>query len=219
MEKTPFAFFDVDGTVIRTDSFRLLVKTAFLKAPWRLVFLPVCGVVALLTWFLKLDRRYAKSCTLWAITVGKSKRDAVRLLKSTLSTRFQDLWFVQMKAELEELRAKGFKICYVSASGQIWIRSLLNAMDQGEKRVIGSRLGFFFGGVIMTSRNCYGVEKLSRIDALLGKDIHWKIAYSDHIADLPLLLACENKVVISPKTAHLNVFKAKFKNNFTLNNW
>ena len=214
-----YAFFDVDGTVIRNDSFLLLLKTALSSNPIRTLFIVIFSPIFLLTHMFKIDKKYAKSCVLWSLTVGKSKRDSVKYLSTCLEPFFKDLWFSNATQELEKLRQDGLKICFVSASGQIWLRALLNSQDKGFKTIIGSKLGFFAGGVILKGNNCYNKEKLTRIINFLNKSIIWKKGYSDHPADIPMLEKCQERFVVSPKEKHLKQFREELNHDFKKLEW
>lgn len=217
--KKPYAFFDVDGTVISRDSFMLILKEGLKRSPWRAGFLLLFCPVYVLTPLLSLDKKYAKSATLWLLTVGRGRKGAVSFLRDLLLPHWDSLWFPEMNSTLEELRSAGIAICYVSASGQIWVRSLVRKMDPGPKVVIGSKLGFALGGVVMRSRNCFSQEKVQRIGAMLGSDLEWHSGFSDHTADLPMLTPCARRYLISPQARHIVNYKKAFGENFKLLKW
>ena len=213
-----YAFFDVDKTVITHDSFLFVLKSGFKQSPWRLlVALPLLPLAVLP--LLGFDRRAIKSAMLWSITVGKGRVGAVQFLNSLGKKTGQLMWFKQVDPILNTLRAEGLRICYVSASGQTWLRSLLNSCDPGPKTIIGSKLGFFCGGVVMKSLNCYGKEKLKLIDALIGVDISYEKGYSDHVADIPMLSRCRERYVVSPTSEHLEIFEREWKRDFKILVW
>lgn len=214
-----YAFFDVDGTVIVRDSFMLLAVRVLKRAPWRCAFLVALCPVFALTALFPLDKRFAKSCMLWSLTVFRGRRQSVRLLSDVLRPLWPDLWFNETGMELARLRSEGVHVCYVSASGQTWLRSLLSSQDPGPKTIIGSRLGFFLGGVVMRSRNCYGAEKVRRIEERLGAAIHWWAGYSDHTADVPMLARCSRRYLISPKEKHARNYGAAFGDGFEILHW
>jgi phosphatidylglycerophosphatase C len=214
-----FAFFDVDGTVIAHDSFLLLARLTLRQQPWRIVPILLLSPIFFYTALTKCDRRWAKSALLWSLTCFRGRRATVRFFRAFATKEVIRLWFSEATDTLAELRSRGNSICYVSASGQIWLRHLLNRADPHPKTVIGSRLGFFLGGVVVTSPNCYNEEKLHRIEQHLGTDLQWEAAYSDHVADLPMLLKARHRFVISPKAKHLPHFRRELGESFELLNW
>jgi phosphatidylglycerophosphatase C len=215
----PFAFFDVDGTVIAHDSFLLLARVTLRREPWRIVPLLLLAPIFFYTALSDCDRRWAKSALLWSLTCFRGRRATVRYFREFATQHAIRLWFAEASEVLAELRRQGTNICYVSASGQIWLRHLLNRADPHPKTVIGSRLGFRCGGVVLTSPNCYNAEKLRRIEELLGSHLTWEAAFSDHVADLPMLLKARRRYVISPKTKHLPRFRSELGESFELLTW
>ncbi len=214
-----YAFFDVDGTVIAKDSFFRLLRWRLREEPWRILPLFVLSPIFTATALFKLDRRHAKSALLWSLTCFKGKKNIVRLLAHDLPAELAKDWFVEANTELDSLRASGHRICYVSASGQLWLRGLIRRADSGPKTIIGSRLGIRLWGVVLTSPNCYGPEKILRIQAQLGKHIVWSAGYSDHVADLPLLTACQERTLVNPQSKHLSQFETELPKPFRIVKW
>ncbi|MBX9703165.1 MAG: haloacid dehalogenase-like hydrolase [Silvanigrellaceae bacterium] len=214
-----YAFFDFDGTLIAKDSFRIILKNTLLKQPWRLFFIALFSPIYLWTLIFKIDKAYAKSAILWSLTFGKSKTNTIRYFKSVLAPHYEEIWFTQAQAEFEQLKAQGVEIIVVTASGQCWVRALLREKGRGFRAVIGSQLRFFAGGVIFSSKNCYGAEKILRIEQLLGKDIEWHSAWSDHPADLPMLLKSNEKKIIAPLKKHLKVFAKNIQTPYEIKKW
>lgn len=219
ISQTPYAFFDVDGTVIAKDSFFRILKWRASQEPWRLIPLALFLPLFVATYIFKWDRRYAKSALLWSLTFLKSKRNIVKIFTRDLAPILFEYWFQEANTELEKLRTSGVRICYVSASGQLWLRALLRYADPHDKIIIGSRLRFFFSGVVLASKNCYREEKLRRIHERLGSDIQWAAGYSDHIADIPMLSACAIRTLVNPKKHHLKTFETKLPKPFSQVTW
>ncbi len=215
----PFAFFDVDGTIIAKDSFFRLLRWRLGCEPWRIFPLLLLSPIFVLTYIFNWDRRYAKSALLWSLTCFKNRRKIVKILSCDLSEILFQEWLVETNDELKKLRNSNHKICYVSASGQIWLRGLLRRADTGPKIIIGSKLGFRFFGVVLISPNCYGPEKLVRIKQLLGNNLDWHCAYSDHIADIPLLAACKQRTLVNPRHKHLPIFDKNLPQPFQQVEW
>ncbi len=214
-----YAFFDFDGTLISQDSFMMIVKEGVKSNPLRALFLIIFLPVIILLFLFKLDRSYAKSLALWSVTFGKSKKECILFFRSVMNRYKDNIWFLESKKEFERLKALGCDIVVVTASGQSWARVLLREFSVPSDMLIGSRLGYFCFGVILTSKNCYRHEKINRIQKQLGTNFSWYAGYTDHIADLPMLLPCQNKYIICPKPKHLIDFKEFFNNKFELFHW
>jgi phosphatidylglycerophosphatase C len=215
----PTAFFDVDGTVIAGDSFLHLGRWRLSEEPWRVPILLMLSPIFMATYLFDLDRRWAKSALLWSLTVGKRKRTTVRMLNRELPQRLRPNWFCEATSTIEDLRKKGIHICYVSASGQTWVRGLLAQTDAGPKTVIGSKLGFFFGGVVLSSPNCYKSEKIVRIKERFGDDFEPTHAYSDHPADIPMLRMAQERFVVNPHAKNIGIFETQLQKPFEIVTW
>ena len=84
---------------------------------------------------------------------------------------------------------------------------MLHGKFQDIKLIIGSKLTFFCRWCCFKIKNCYQEEKISRIHEILGENIEWHSAWSDHIVDLPMLLKAKERNIICPKPKHLKIFK------------
>lgn len=212
-----WVFFDVDRTVLATDSFVRVVVRGLARAPWRVALLA-------LVWPLLLpplwggDWRWPKSALLWTITAGRSPRAAVAFLRSVLLSDTAGLWRPDATAELARWRARGVRVGYVSASPITWLRPLLRRLDGGPARVIGSRLRFFAGGVVVAGRDCRGAEKPRRVDQAVGPAI-WCCAYSDNPSDAPLLARAARRVVVNPRPGHVLRFRRALGAGFEVVTW
>jgi len=208
-EAQHYAFFDVDGTVIARDSFRILMSELLLKGPsWRVALAALIFIALATLKILRLaDKTQFKSALLWSATVGRSLRESLTLLKHVVNQQIAPLWFIEMAEELQKLRTSGHKICYVSASGEPWLRFLLKRCDPHEKLIVGSKLMPFLGGITLRGANCLGAEKIRRLRKILPNTIVWSVAYSDHRADLPLLLASRKRIVVNPTEKSRKAFQ------------
>jgi phosphatidylglycerophosphatase C len=219
MQQPRYAFFDFDGTLISQDSFVVLWLKTFRKAPWRLLLLMLLSPFLLCAIFLRLDKAYVKSCVLWSLTCGRGKKNAVIFLRETLLCDQKISWFLEVEKTFSLLKEQGIEIVVITASGQIWVRALLRQKFQHLRMIVGSQLGFFAGGVVLKSKNCFGKEKIVRIHQLLGQNFSWHSAWSDHLADLPLLLHAPSRYIICPKKRHLHGFSRGLKTNFKILKW
>ena len=219
MQPPRYAFFDFDGTLICQDSFLTLLKKTLKREPWRIFFILLISPILILTGMFKLEKSMAKSAILWSLTFGKSKRNCARYLRNILVPESNSLWFQEANQVFEKLNSEGIEIVIVTASGQTWVRGMLHGKYNKFKIIIGSKLTFFAGGVILKSKNCYNEEKIKRIHEALGNNFIWQSAWSDHIADLPMLLKSNERYIICPKTKHLKTFEKELHNNYKILNW
>lgn len=214
-----YAFFDFDGTLISQDSFLIILKAGFLQQPWRVLFIILFSPLLALTYLFKLDKTLAKSLLLWSVTVFKGKKGAIQFFQNTLLPFANSMWFQEALTEFEKLKNEQIEIIVISASGTPWVRALLRGKYTNFKLIIGSKLGFCLGGIILTSKNCYKEEKIRRIQEILGHNFEWHSAWSDHIADLPMLKKAGKRYVICPKQTHVDIFNQELEKNYTLLSW
>jgi len=221
-----FALFDVDGTVIAKDSFRILIKelifngsvfNALIRSVLAATLFTGLAVFRIFGW---VEKTQFKSALLWSATVGLGRRESIARIRKAVDLQVRPLWFSEVLPEIDKHRSLKRKICFVSASGELWLRMLINQVDLGPKLIIGSKLMFFLGGITLRGRNCLGQEKIHRLKAVLPVDAIWDIAYSDHRADMPLLRACRKRIVVNPTKKNLQIFqKVLGTNGFQLVHW
>lgn len=215
-EADAWVVLDVDHTVLAADTFKMVVVRGLARAPWRAALLVIVWPL-LLTPLWGGDWRWPKSALLWTITVGRSPRAAVGFLRSTL-LGVDRLWRPDATAVLAAWRAQGVRVCYASASPTTWLRPLLARLDGGPRRVVGSRLRCFAGGVVIAGRDCRGLEKLRRVERVLGAAV-WLCAYSDHPHDAPLLARAARRVVVSPRPRDVQRFVRALGGGFEVVRW
>jgi len=216
----PQAFFDVDKTITRSDTFLLLLRCALQEAPWRaLFFVPLCPVF-IVTALFRLEKRHAKGAALWIMTVGRSEATTQAWFAATIAKHAADLWLDAAEKELRALLAAGASVVFVTASAPEWISPLLASRGFASHPLIGTRIKRFAGGFCLAGFNCYGAEKVRRIEEAFGTALVWAHGYSDSYADAPMLERCEKRVLVSPTPAHLSAYEKRLgKSGFTCVDW
>lgn len=200
--RKPVAFFDVDKTITTQDTFLLLLREGLKKAPWRGAVLASFWPVFASTALFRLEKKHAKGAALWALTVGLSDADAKGWMRDVVTGAADALWLPEALEEIQTLESQGFEIVFVTASADAWIAPLLAARGFAGRTLIASRLKRFAGGVVLDGRNCFGEEKVRRIEDALGRALSWAKGYSDSVADLPMLRLCAERILVSPLASH-----------------
>lgn len=213
------AVFDFDGTLVAKDTLLGLLKIGFKSEPWRLLFLFILWPIFIIKFIFRLDRSLPKSVFLWCITAFRGKKQIIRFLTQSLEASYEHLWFQEGLKTLNDLHKNNVQIVIATASGQIWVRSLLRKKFAHSNLIIGSRLKFFAGGVVLSSKNCRDVEKLHRIQKQMPKEFIWESSWSDHIADLPILKEAQTPYIICPKQKHVLIFKKELGENVKIFYW
>ncbi len=107
------------------------------------------------------------------------------------------------KPAINTHKARGDLLILVTAAVDVVAEPLARAL--GFDQVICTRLAWPAGatGPVLDGPNCYGAEKLRRIDALRARHPFSPpiYAYSDHISDLELLSQADHGIAVNPSTA------------------
>jgi len=194
--------FDFDGTLYRGDCGTQWVIWLLHQQPWRwllaLLLVPVFGPLYVrMRW-----RRVSISAFLWVASVGRSdagdaQRHApfVRDQAAPLRARL----LVDALACLHRHRAAGDRVVIATGAPTALVAQILALLAHEPLPVVGTLLGWRAGGLIAV-RHCHGVEKL-RMLREAGFDAPVAMAYSDSLADLPLLLSAQQPVVVNARPA------------------
>lgn len=198
-DKRPVVVFDLDGTLTTKDTYLAFLAVHVRRHPHRLFFLPWLAIAVGL-FFAKLRSNSWLKEVFWRALVGGDAKDDVELS----AQKFWDHWesFHLRQDVLEILKAhqtEGCRIILASASFDIYVVEFAKrhqiaevicsvAEISNQQQVTGRLLG----------DNCYGPGKLARLKALL-QDERISYAYSDHIADQPLLEFAEQPVAVYPE--------------------
>lgn len=218
--RKPVAFFDVDKTITTQDTFLLLLREGLKSSPWRALLLVTFWPIFFSTALFRLKKRHAKSAALWSLTVGLGNQEAQEWLGQVVGQAASSLWLPEALEEIRTLEAQGFEVIFVTASASAWIAPLLAAKGLHSRTLIGTRLKRFAGGVVLHGENCFGEEKVRRIQSDLGTDLHWAKGYSDSIADLPMLRLCQERILVTPLPNHEKAYaRALGPKGFRMVHW
>jgi HAD superfamily hydrolase (TIGR01490 family) len=203
---TPVSIYDMDKTITRRATYAaFLAHMARSIAPWRVLLLPLVGLVMLAYVLGRVDRGRVKELN-QALMIGRRVSRArilpavERFADAVVARNMRDGALAQIAAD----RAEGRLLVIASASYRLYVDA------------IGRRLGF--DGIIATDHlgqetewlqariageNCYDVAKLRMIGAWMaahGLDraaCHIR-AYSDHVTDAPMLEWADEAVATNP---------------------
>lgn len=189
------AIYDMDKTITAAPTWtRFLIHAARRRAPWRLGLLPLAGLAGIGYLLKRIDRAGLKQRShrmLLGATLTPAELAA--LADSFAENEVAHGVLEGARARIEADRAAGYRLVMATASHGYYAAA------------IGQRLGF--DDVIATEarrdgqgrilsliegQNCYGVEKLHRVERWMAaqgigrRDAHIR-AYSDHVSDAPLL--------------------------------
>ena len=197
------AFFDFDDTLCRGDSILpyLLYCVRRGAAPWHQVLRALWGYLG---WRVNPARATsAKNLTL-SYLAGRSQADMDALGRDFFREKLEKRFFPAGRAELNRLRAEGFRLVVVTASADAYMRLLpefLPVDDVIATRCAQDQQGRYTGEV---GENCKGEEKPRRIRAWLDaqglEEPDWAAcrAYGDSLSDAPMLSLVGHPVLVDP---------------------
>ncbi|HVJ61399.1 MAG TPA: HAD-IB family phosphatase [Tahibacter sp.] len=190
--------FDFDGVLVRKDSFGSWLRDRLRRERWRVLpLLPILPVMPLFFasvrgtgWMARVAVRLA--------TAGMTETEFLADIRA-FGRRFVQRPGMRVDgvvARVREHRAAGDRVIVVSACAQPLLDAILRELDLSGIEAIGSEVALSRCGVRAVFHN-YGANKLAAL-ARLGVKAPWDIAYSDSRADLPMLMAAHQAVLVNP---------------------
>ncbi|RPE79617.1 haloacid dehalogenase-like hydrolase [Vulcaniibacterium tengchongense] len=216
----PLVVFDFDHTLYDGDSGGHLVLWLIRRRWWRaaLALLLSPLLLPLIAWLP--TRRRAISAYLWIGTVGvHRRRDMDALIDRYVQANAARLRARLLPAALKVLqrhRDAGDRVIIATGAPPELARAILDFVAHEDLPVIGSVGAPFLGGMV-TVEHCHHRNKMRMIrDAGYGQIA---VAYSDSSADLPLLLAARQPVVVNPKPGRVAMFRRALPPGTPILNW
>lgn len=220
-DHAPLVVFDFDHTLYDGDSGGHLFRWMIVRSWWRvLLAVLIAPVFAPMVAFLP-TRRVGISGFVWAGSVGLHRRRDLDLLID----RYVLAHTAQIKQRLLPIaldvlhRHREAGDCVVVATGAPpeLARAILEFVAHEDLPVVGTRVGPRLGGVGAT-RHCHAEMKMTMLREA-GFDAPVVIAYSDSSADLPLLKAAKQPVVVNPKAGAVEMFRSVLPPGTPILNW
>jgi HAD superfamily phosphoserine phosphatase-like hydrolase len=189
------AIYDMDRTItVRGTYAAFLVHMAISLAPWRLVFLPIVGLV-MLGYVLRLVTRTRAKELNQALLIGRrvSRARIMPAVEAYADKVVAGNIRAGALAQIAQDRADGCRLLIASASYRLYVEPI--AQRLGFDDVIATdhfTQGVDYIRARIAGENCYDVAKLRMIEdwmALAGiarAQAHIR-AYSDHVTDAPML--------------------------------
>ena len=113
-------------------------------------------------------------------------------------------------------RARGDRVVVATGAPPELARAILGFVAHADVPVVGTEVGPRLGGVKAT-RHCHNREKVRMLRERGYGDID--MAYSDSTADLPLLQAARQPVVVNPKRGREAFFRQVLPAGTPILNW
>lgn len=216
----PLVVFDFDHTLYDGDSGSHLFAWLIRRDRWRVALaLLVAPLCAPLIAFLP-TRRHGISVFVWIGSIGLDRPGEFNaVIDRYVATHAVQIRQRLLPVALEVLRrhrSAGDRVLIATGAPPELARAMLALAAHGNLPVIGSVVGRRLGG-IGPRRHCHAEMKMTMIrDAGYGEIA---IAYSDSSADLPLLKAARNPVVVNPKASNVAMFRRTLPPGTPVLNW
>ncbi|WP_434212779.1 haloacid dehalogenase-like hydrolase [[Pseudomonas] boreopolis] len=219
-EDAPLIVFDFDHTLYDGDSgshlFAWLIRRNPLRLLAALLATPVLGpMVALLP-----TRRRGVSGYVWIATFGLHRaREFDRVIDTYVLRHEADIRRRLLPRALEVFaghRKAGDRVVVATGAPPELARAILAFVAHQDVPVIGSLVGPTLGAVI-AKRHCHNEEKMRMLRERGYGRI--EVAYSDSVADLPLLKAARAPVVVNPKRSRVGFFREVLPPGTPILNW
>ncbi|WP_448580541.1 HAD family hydrolase [Thermaurantiacus sp.] len=196
------ALYDMDRTITRTPSWMpWLLFWARAEAPWRLLLLPLIGV--LLPAYPLLGRKRLKQAMQWLMmgpAVGAA-RVAARAEEFAV-TFGRNAELPGALARMEQDRRDGFTIVIATASCRFYAAALAARWGADALIATENRVEAGVVGCEILGENCYGEAKRRAVLDWIGtRRVESMRFYSDHPSDLPTFLLADEPVAANPSPA------------------
>ncbi len=192
---TGVALFDLDGVLVRGDTFTRLLRRHLSQSPWRTALVvPVTPLLAV--------RPLRPAAARMIMRLALLGFDAPRF-RARAQAFGRDLAvdggvaIPEAVATLRRHAGAGDRVVVVTACEHDLARAVLDGLGLGEVELISSRLSWGRFGVGRGSLHNYGSRKPRQL-AAHGIEPPWEHAYSDSLADLPMLAAANQAILVNP---------------------
>jgi phosphatidylglycerophosphatase C len=219
LAEAPLVVFDFDHTLYDGDSGSHLFAWLLRRNAWRLALaLLVAPLAAPLIAFLP-TRRHGISVFVWIGSVGLDVAAFNTMIDRYVAQHREAIRARLLPPALDVLarhRAAGDRVLVATGAPPELARAILAFVAQDDVPVIGTRIAPRLGGV-GPAVHCHAQAKMRMIrDAGYGRIA---VAYSDSSADLPLLQAARQPVVVNPKPRRVAWFRRVLPPGTPILNW
>jgi phosphatidylglycerophosphatase C len=220
-EDAPLVVFDFDHTLYDGDSGGDLFAWLVRRTWWRaLLALLIAPVFAPMIAFLPTRRR-GIGAFVWAGTVGFHRRrdldDLIDRYVLLHDTQLRERLLPIAVEALQRHREAGDRVVVATGAPPELARAILTFVAHEDVPVVGTAVGPRLFGV-MATRHCHHQMKMTMLREA-GFDGPVAVAYSDSSADLPLLKAAQQPVVVNPKRNRVEMFRRVLPPGTPVLNW
>ncbi len=213
--------FDFDHTLFRGDSGTGLMLWMLRRNPLRMLAAFVVSPLIAPLFLWPSRRRFPISVWLWIATVGLRQRsdpaafiaDYVACNADALRARLLPAAIAAMNAH----RIGGDRVVIATGATDALACAILSLAMEVDVPVVGSVSATRWGGRV-TTRHCHAEHKVQMLREA-GFTAPIVRAYSDSTADLPLLRAAREPVVVNPRPGQVAVFRRELGEDVPVLDW
>lgn len=199
MSKPDVVVFDFDLTLTGWETASRFFKTLLRRQPWRIAGVVLALPVLVPLWALPHTRRLPVRFAVWMATFGRSGEALAALAVAHADEVFGGPEPVFLAQGVERLRnhlAQGDQVVIATGCWEPLAQALLEREGLQDVPLVASTLRPCLGGWV-SERHCLGENKIPML-AERGYPPPWRVAYTDHCADLPLLRNSAQWYLVSP---------------------
>jgi HAD superfamily hydrolase (TIGR01490 family) len=200
------ALYDMDKTITRRATYTpFLLHAARRLAPWRLVLLPLAGLLALAYAAKLLDRGKLKELN-YRLLIGRrvAPERLAAVVESFADETLASNTYPAALTAIEADRAAGRRLVLATASYEFYAAAIARRL--GFDDVIATRTATDAKGRLhprIEGANCYGEAKKDMVESWLAAQGHTRDTvhlrfYSDHPSDAPLHRWSDEAVAANP---------------------
>jgi fatty acyl-CoA reductase len=205
LQATPktVAFFDVDGTLLKSTIVHYYIWMRFKETPFLLKHLWLIGFLPKIVYYLVLDRvsRPRFNQVFYRNYRGMSATEIKRLSTDMFETYLRPKIFPAAISQIQEHKEQGTAVIFVTGSLDFIVQPIADylAIDSVLAPQLHEQNGQFTGE--LTTVPLIAEEKAKAVQAYAeqhGISLEESYAYGDSQSDLPMLECVGNPVVVNP---------------------
>ena len=202
--KKAVAFFDVDGTLLKSTIVHYYIWMRSAQAPFLLKHLWLVGFLPKIVYYLILDRisRPRFNEVFYRNYRGMPVTETQRLSTEMFEAYLRPKIFPAAMSQIQEHKAQGIAVVFVTLDFIVQPIADYLAIDSVLAPQLGEREGQFTGE--LTTAPLIGEKKAKAVQAYAeqhGISLEASYAYGDSQSDLPMLECVGNPVVVNPGKA------------------